>query len=58
MGLPSILWAYQTTPRRSTGETLFSLTDGTKAIILVEISLCNARVSGFASAKNKELMVK
>ena len=50
--------AYHTTPRRSTGETPFSLTYGTKAVILVEVNLCNARVTGFIPAKNGELMVK
>ena len=33
--LPNILWAYRITPRRSTGETPFSLTYGGKAVILV-----------------------
>ena len=56
--LPNVLWAYRTTLRRSTGETPYSLTYGAKAVIPVEISLCSARVSGFASVKNKELMVK
>ena len=56
--LPNVLWAYRTTPRRSTGETLYSLTYREKAIIPVEISLCSARVSGFILAKNEGLMVK
>jgi len=45
--LPSVLWAYRTTPRRSTGETLFSLTYGAEAVIPAEINLCSARVEGF-----------
>ena len=40
------------------GETLYSLTYGAKAVILAKISLCSARVSGFSSAGNEELMVK
>ena len=56
--LPNILWAYRTTPRRSMGETLYSLTYGAKAVIPAKISLCSARVSGFSSAGNEELMVK
>ena len=56
--LPNILWAYRTTPRRSTGETSFSLTYGAEAVIPAEINLCNAQVSGFSPAKNVELMVR
>ncbi|XP_075670396.1 uncharacterized protein LOC142640196 [Castanea sativa] len=54
--LPSILWAYWTTLRRSTGETPFSLTSGAEAVIPAEINLCNSWVAGFAPAKNEELM--
>ena len=46
------------TPKRSTGETPFSLTYGTEAVIPVEINLCSARVSGFTPIKNDELMVR
>lgn len=56
-GITKHFVAYQTTPRRSTRETLFSLTYGGEAVIPVEISLCSARVSRFALAENKELMV-
>ena len=45
--LPNVLWAYQTTPRRSTGETPFSLTYGAEAVIPVEVNLCSAWVEGF-----------
>ena len=31
--LPHVLWTYRTTPRRSTGETPFSLTYEAKAVI-------------------------
>ena len=31
--LPNVLWAYRTTPRRSTGETPFSLTYRAKAVM-------------------------
>ena len=34
--LPYILWAYRTTPRRSTGETPFSMSYGVEAIIPIE----------------------
>ena len=56
--LPNVLWAYRTTPRRSTGETLFSLTYGAEAVIPIEINLCSVRVSGFSPAKNTKLMVR
>ena len=56
--LPNVLWAYQTTPRRSTGETPFSLTYRGKAVIPTEVSLCNAQVSRFVPAENEDLMVK
>ena len=56
--LPNVLWAYCTTPRRSTGETSFSLTYGAKAVILAEVDLCSARVAGFDPVQNNELMVE
>ena len=56
--LPKVLWAYQTTPRRSTGETLFSLTYGAEAVIPAEVNLCSARVARFDPAQNNELMVE
>ena len=31
--LPHVLWTYRTTPRRSTEETLFSMTYGVEAVI-------------------------
>ncbi|XP_030958963.1 uncharacterized protein LOC115980905 [Quercus lobata] len=48
--LPNVLWAYRTTPRRSTGETPFSLTYGAEAMMPAEVNLCNARVTGFDPA--------
>ena len=56
--LPNVLWAYQTILRRSMGETPFFLMYGTETVIPAKISLCSARVLGFASTKNEELMVK
>ena len=40
--LPNILWAYRTTPKRSTRETLFSLTYGEEVVIPAEMNLCSA----------------
>ena len=56
--LLNVLWAYRTIPRRSTGETPFSLTYEGEEVIPTKVSLCSARVSGFVLAKNEELMVK
>ncbi|XXG41272.1 hypothetical protein AAC387_Pa01g1769 [Persea americana] len=41
--LPSILWAYRTTPRRSTSATLFSLAYGMEAVIPLEVGLSTFR---------------
>lgn len=35
--LPHVFWAYQIMPHSTIGETLFHLTYGTKAVILVEV---------------------
>ena len=35
--LPHVLWTYRTTPRRSTGETPFSMTYGAETVIPLEI---------------------
>ena len=56
--LPSILWAYQTTPKRSTGETPFFITYGVEAVISVEVSLCSAKVKEFTLARNDGWMVE
>ena len=56
--LPNVLWAYRTTPRSSTGETLFSLTYGAEAVIPTEVRLCSARVTGFDPAQNVDLMME
>ena len=50
--LPNVLWAYRTTPRRSIGETLFSLTYGAEAVIPAKVNLCSARVSVFNTSQN------
>ena len=55
--LLNVLWAYRTTPKRSTGETPFSMTYGTEVVILVEISLLSSRVAGFMQNHNDECMI-
>ena len=56
--LPNFLWAYHTTPRRSKGETPFSLTYGAEAVIPTEVNLCSARVVGFDPVQNDGLMLE
>ena len=56
--LPNVLWAYRTTPRRSTGETPFSLTYGAEVVIPAEVNLCSARVDEFNLAHNEQMMLK
>ena len=41
--LPSVLWAYRTTPRRSTSATPFSLAYGMEAVIPLEVGLPTLR---------------
>lgn len=53
-----MLLAYHTTPRRSTGETPFSMTYGTETVIPGEIGLCNMRVTDFALEKNDTRLAK
>ena len=43
--LPSVLWAFRTTPRRSTGESPYLLTYGTEAVLPIEIGLPTMRTS-------------
>ncbi|XP_023929642.1 uncharacterized protein LOC112040954 [Quercus suber] len=54
--LPKVLWAYRTTPRRSTEETPFSLTYGAEAVIPTEVNLLSVRVAGFDPTQNEEMM--
>ncbi|XP_073278732.1 uncharacterized protein [Primulina huaijiensis] len=42
--LPSVLWAYRTTPREGTKETPFSLVYGNEAVLPAEIGLESARI--------------
>lgn len=45
--LPTVLWAYRTTSRVSTGETPFNLVYGAESLIPVEISCQSPRLSAF-----------
>ena len=56
--LSHVLWTYRTTPRKSTGETPFSMTYGTEAIIPLENGFPTMRTSTFTSDGNDELLKK
>ena len=52
--LPYVLWTYRTTPRRSTGETPFSMTYGAEAVIPLKTGFPMSRTSSFNSSDNDE----
>ena len=54
--LPSVLWAYNTTPRVTTGETPFSLTYGFEAVIPIEVDTPTFRTERFEEEVNEEAM--
>ena len=54
--LPHVLWAYQTTPRKSTGETPFSISYGAEAVIFIETGFSTLRTQSFNSSNNDELL--
>ncbi|KAL0457908.1 UNVERIFIED_CONTAM: hypothetical protein Slati_0418000 [Sesamum latifolium] len=54
--LTSVLWAYRTTPRGSTGEIPFSLVYGTEAIIPAELGMPSHRVMNFSEECNENLL--
>ena len=56
--LPHVLWTYRTTPRKSTGETPFSMTYETEAIIPLENGFPTMRTSTFTSDGKDELLKK
>uniref|UniRef100_A0A2N9J3I5 Integrase catalytic domain-containing protein n=1 Tax=Fagus sylvatica TaxID=28930 RepID=A0A2N9J3I5_FAGSY len=51
--LPSILWAYRTTIRTPTRETPFKLTNGTEAVIPVEIGLTTLKTTFHKEEENE-----
>ncbi|XP_050248719.1 uncharacterized protein LOC126695969 [Quercus robur] len=56
--LAHVLWTYRTTPRRSTGETPFSLTYGAEAVIPLEINFPTQRTTTFDPIANNRLLEK
>ena len=53
--LPHVLWTYQTTPRRSTRDTPFSMTYGAKTVIPLETGFLTLKTSSFSLSSNSEL---
>ena len=56
--LSHVLWTYRTTPRKSTGETPFSMTYGAKAVIPLETGFPTLRTSSFTLSNNDGLLGK
>ena len=56
--LPHVLWTYQTTPRRSTRETPFSMTYRAEVVIPLGIGFPMLRTSSFTPSSNDELLEK
>ena len=54
--LPHVLWTYRTTPRKSTGETPFSMTYGAEAVIPLESGFPTMKSGGFTPDGNEELL--
>ena len=54
--LPHVLWTYRTTPRRSMGETPFSMTYGAEAILPLETSFPTLKTGTFTPSNNDELL--
>ena len=52
--LLNILWAYRTTIRTPTGETLFSLTYGIEVVIQVEVRVTSLRREAFHKGSNDD----
>ena len=56
--LPHVVWTYWTTPRKSTGETLFSMTYGAETVIPLETGFPTLRTSSFTPNNNDGLLEK
>ncbi|XP_075675025.1 uncharacterized protein LOC142644261 [Castanea sativa] len=50
--LPHVLWTYHTAPRRSIGETPFSMTYGSKAVIPLEVGFPTLKTDQFSVEEN------
>jgi hypothetical protein len=52
--VPEVLWAYRTTTQTPTGETQFSLSYGTEAVISAEVGSPRFRMSHYNPGLNDE----
>ena len=56
--LPSILWAYQTTPQKATNEMPYAWAFGFKFIIPLEVSLPIIRTEAYDISHNEEVLAR
>ena len=56
--MPHVLWTYRTMPRRSTGETPFSMTYGAEVVIPLETNFLTLKTSTFCPNANTGLLEK
>ena len=56
--LPHVLWTFKTTPRRSTGDTPFSMTYGAEVVIPLETKFPTLKMSSFTPSNNDGLLEK
>ena len=56
--LPHVLWTFRTTPRRSTGDTHFSMTYGAEVVIPLETRFPTLKTSSFTPSNNDGLLEK
>ena len=56
--LSHVLWTYRTTPRKSIGETPFSMTYGAEVVIPLETEFPTLRTSSFTPCSNNGLFEK
>ena len=56
--LSHVFWTYRTTPRRSVGETPFSMTYGVEDVIPLETGFSTLRMSSFTLSNNDGLLEK
>ncbi|XP_058217376.1 uncharacterized protein LOC131328449 [Rhododendron vialii] len=54
--LPHVLWAYRTTPRRSTGHTPFAMAYGMEAVLPLSTMIPTARTENFKPVDNNALV--
>ena len=56
--LSHVLWTYRTTPRKSIGETPFSMTYGAEVVIPLETEFPTLKMSSFTPSNNDGLLEK